>query len=252
MPWKLDDAGNVVTDGGKPVFVYADGRESGMDGDGTVATIGRLQAEAKTHREAKEAAESRLKGFEGIDDPAAAREALKIAANLDAKKLVDAGEVEKVKTEVAKAIEARYQPFVEKATQLEQALHAEKIGGSFARSKFITDTFAIPADMVQARFGGNFSLENGQIVATDQHGNKIFSRARPGELADFDEALATLLDAYPYKDQITKGSGASGGGARGGSGAGGAGGKTISRAAFNSLPPLEQAAYARSGGKVVD
>lgn len=51
-------------------------------------------------------------------------------------------------------------------------------------------------------------------MAYDGAGNKIFSRSRPGDLADFDEALETLVDQYPYKDQILKGSGASGGGAQ--------------------------------------
>lgn len=50
-------------------------------------------------------------------------------------------------------------------------------------------------------------------LAYDQSGNKIFSRARPGELADFDEALEVLVDQYPHKEQILKASGANGGGA---------------------------------------
>ena len=75
--------------------------------------------------------------------------------------------------------------------------------------------------MVQARFGSAFKVEDGKIVAYDNAGNKIFSRSRPGELADFDEALETLVDQYPYKDQILKGSGASGGGAQQGGGSGG-------------------------------
>jgi hypothetical protein len=66
---------------------------------------------------------------------------------------------------------------------------------------------------VQARFGQNFKIENGKIVATDLTGNKIFSRARPGEHADFEEALEILVDQYPHKDQILKGTGSSGSGA---------------------------------------
>lgn len=45
---------------------------------------------------------------------------------------------------------------------------------------------------------------------------KIFSRARPGEVADFDEALETLIGGYQYKDSILKGSQAGGGGFQGG------------------------------------
>lgn len=251
MPWKLDDAGNVVTDGGKPVFIHPDGKEFGFDGDGTVATIGRLKDESKQHREAREALETKYKGFDGIDDPDAARKALDTVRNLDAKKLVDAGEVEKMKGEWAKAMEAQYKPYVDKATNLERELHSEKIGGSFNRSKYIAEKCAIPADMIQSRFGQNFKLEDGKVVAYDGNGNKLYSRARPGEVADFDEALETLIEQYPYKDHIIKGSGASGSGAPSGKGGGGSG-KSMSRAQFDQLPVFEQGKFVRGGGKITD
>ena len=61
--------------------------------------------------------------------------------------------------------------------------------------------------------------------------------------ADFDEALELLVDAYPHKASILKGSGASGGGAGGGGGC--SGGKTqITRAQFGQLSPAEQRAKA--------
>ncbi|PUA95515.1 hypothetical protein C8C99_0315 [Acidovorax sp. 107] len=247
MPFKFDANGAIVlqeVNGQKlPVFVHADGKETAFDGDSTIATISRLNGEAKSHRERAEAAEGALKPFKdaGIEDPVAAAKALSTIKNLDDKRLVDAGEVEKVKAEAIKAVEDKYAPVVKKATELEQALYGEKIGGAFARSKVIADKFAIPADLVQARFGNAFKIEEGKTVAYDAQGNKIFSRARPGELADFEEALETLVDQYPYKDQILKGTGASGGGAHGGNqGAGGK--KTMTRAQFDALDPTAKAA----------
>lgn len=203
---------------GKPVYVEDDGKEVAFDAVGTRATITRLNAEAKSHRERAEAAEKTAKAFEGIEDAAAARKALELVANLDAKKLVDAGEIEKVKAEIGKAFETKLGEATTRAEQLEQQLYAEKIGGSFARSKVIADKLAIPADMVQARFGQQFKIEDGKVVAYDGNGNKLYSRARPGELADFDEALETLVEQYPHKDHILKASGANGGGAPNGSG----------------------------------
>lgn len=218
MKLKLDDSGNAVLQDGKPVYVHDDGKEVAFDAPATVATITRLNAEAKTHREGKEAAEKLLKGFDGIEDPAAARKALETLANLDAKKLVDAGEIEKVKSEISKAFQAQLDEANTKAQTLEQQLYGEKIGGSFARSKVIAEKLAVPADMVQATFGNRFKIEEGKVVAYDANGNKIFSRARPGELADFDEALESLVDSYPYRDTILKSSGANGGGAPNGNG----------------------------------
>lgn len=198
---------------GKPVYVHDDGKEVAFDAPGTVATITRLNAESKGHREAKEAAEKSLKSFEGIEDPAAARKALDVVSSLDQKKLVDAGEIERVKAEIGKSYQTKIDEATSKATTLEKQLYDEKIGGAFARSKTIADKLAIPADMVQARFGQQFKIEDGKTVAYDQHGNKIYSLARPGEAADFDEALEILVERYPHRDSILKSSGANGGGA---------------------------------------
>lgn len=218
MKLKLDDQGHVVLQDGKPVYVHDDGKEVAFDAASTVATIARLNAEAKSHRERAEAAEKTAKAFEGIEDAAAARKALELVANLDAKKLVDAGEVEKVKAEIAKGYQAQLDEATGKAQTLEQQLYAEKIGGSFARSKVIAEKLAVPADMVQATFGKAFKIEDSKVVAYDANGSKLYSRSRPGELADFDEALESLIEQYPHKDHILKSSGANGGGAQNGGG----------------------------------
>jgi hypothetical protein len=213
MKLKLDDAGHAVLADGKPVYIHDDGREIPFDGAMAFAKIGQLTGEAASHRKRAETAEANLAKYEGIEDPDAAKKALETLGNLDKKKLIDAGEVEKVKAEISKAYETKLGEATKRAETLEQQLYSEKIGGSFARSKLIAEKLAIPADMVQARFGQAFKIEDGKVVAYDQSGNKIFSRTRPGELADFDEAIEALVDAYPYKGSILKGSGASGMGA---------------------------------------
>lgn len=224
---------------GKPVYIGDDSREIAFDAPGTVATISKLNGEAKGHREAKEKAETALKAFEAITDPAAALKALETVQNLDQKKLIDAGEVEKVKAEAIKAVEEKYAPVVKENETLKGELHGEKIGGAFTRSKFIAEKLAIPADLAQARFGGNFKLEDGKVVAYDQSGNKLYSKASPGNLAEFDEAFELLVDAYPYKDNILKGDMKGGGGAQNPNGGGG-GKRTMTRAEFSALAPADQ------------
>lgn len=250
MKLKLDADGHVVVQDGKPVYVHEDGKEVAFDAAGTVATISRLNGEAKSHRERAEKAEGDLKQYEGITDPAAARKALETVSNLDAKKLVDAGEVEKVKQEAIKAVEDKYKPLVAENESLKQTYFAEKVGGSFARSQFIAEKLAIPADLAQARFGDAFKVENGEVVAYDKAGNKLFSRSNPGEPAKFDEAFEMLVEQYPYRDQILKGTGASGGGAQGGGGGGGS--KSLTRSQFDALPPGKQSEHVRGGGQVTD
>lgn len=249
MKLKLDEAGNAVIADGKPVYVHDDGKEIPFDAAAAISKISQLNAEAKGHREAKEAALERAKAFDGLD-PAEAAKALETIKNIDLKKLLDAGEVDKVKAEAARAfdeklhaMEAKYKPVVEERDQFMKDLVAEKIGGAFSRSKFIADKLAVPPDIVEARFGHSFKVEGGSVVAIDHAGNKIFSRANPGEVAGFDESLEILVDAYPYKNSILKGSGASGGAGNGGGGDGT--GKVYTRAQFGALTPAQKADVAK-------
>jgi hypothetical protein len=257
MPYKFDSNGSLVladVNGAKlPVFVHADGKEAPFDADSTLGTISRLNGEAKSHRERAEAAEKLLKGFEGISDPQAALKALGIVKNLDDKKLVDAGQVEQMRSEAIRAVEEKYAPVVKQVQTLEQQLHSEKIGGAFARSKFIAEKVAIPADMVMAAFGPRFKLEDGQVVAYGTDGNKVYSRSSPGNPAGFDEALELLIEQYPNRAAILKGSNASGSGASPSNGGGGGGKRTMTRAQFDSLSPMEKATTAKeaAAGKVV-
>lgn len=200
-----------VNEQGLPLYIHDDGKEVAHDAAQTVATITRLNGEAKSNRERYEKAESSLAAFAGIEDPVAAKKAMETLKNFDDKKLVDAGEVEKVKAEAIKAVEEKYAPIVQERDALQNQLHGELIGGGFARSQMIKDKISVPADMVQAQFGRNFKVENGKVVAYDNHGQQIYSRSRPGELADFDEALDQLIDGYQYKDHILKGGQGSGG-----------------------------------------
>ncbi len=248
MKLKIDDAGNVVVSDGKPVYLADDGKEVVFDYAGTLATIARLNGEARNHRTAKEAAETKLASFEGIGDPDAAKKALGIVANLDAKKLVDAGQVETVRAEAIKATELKFAPIVEENGRLKGDLYSEKIGGSFARSKFITDKIAIPSDLMQARFGQNFEIKDGKIVAKDSSGNPIYSRSKPGEVADFEEAIESLVDQYAQKDAILKGNGNNGDGKQRNQNQNNNGArKTIPKSEFDALPPAQRAAKMADG-----
>lgn len=247
---ELDGKTYAEVQDGKPIYEGDDGKPIAFDAPATVATISRLNGEARSHREAKEAAETKLKTFDGIEDPAAAKDALAKIANLKDKDLIEAGKVEEIKAAAIKAVEERYKPVEEERDRLKSELFGEKIGGSFARSKFIAEKAAVPADMVQARFGQNFKIEDGKVAAYDQSGNKIYSRAKPGEAADFEEALEILIDQYPYKDNILKGTGGGSGGKPGNGG--GNGGKTISRAEFENLAPADRAAKMKEGVTLTD
>lgn len=264
MPFKFDDKGNIVIDAEKklPIFIHPDGREAPFDADTTVANISRLNSEAKNHREAKEAAEAKLKGFEGIDDGEAARKALETVKNIKDGELVQAGKVQEIKDAAAasakqavadatRAAEARERALAEQNAKLTGDLNNHIVGGSFSSSKFIAEKLAIPADIAQKFFGDRFKVDGGKLVPLDQSGNPIFSATRHGEHADFDEALQVMVGQYANKEMILKGSGASGGGA--GTNKGGSGGaKEIPRSQFFAMAPQAQAEAIKGGAVVTD
>lgn len=241
MKLKLDENGAVVLNDGKPVYVHDDGKEVPFDAAAAVGKISQLNREAQSHRERAETAEASLKTFEGITDPAAARKALETVKNYDDKKLIDAGEVERIKAEAIKAVEDKYKPVVQEAETLKGQLNSHLIGGAFARSKYIADKFAAegPAgvEIAQALFASRLKVEGGKVVGYDANGEKLYSRTRPGELADPDEAIELLVEAYPHKASLLRGTGASGGGAAGG------GGKAVKP--FNEMTEAEHVALFR-------
>lgn len=228
---------------GKPVFTE-DGKDIAFDAVHATAEVKSLRFEAMGHRTAKETAEAALKPFGGVDAKAAIK-ALGIVKNLDDKKLVDAGEVETIKAEAAKAYEIKLSEKDSEITGLKGDINREIIGGEFSRSKLIDESVAAPRSLVQSFFQGNFSYTDGKISAKDAAGNTIYSKERPGEPAGFDEALESLIDASPDRDHILKGQGKGGGGKP--PDAGGGKPRTISTADFNALDPKSRAKAMEEG-----
>lgn len=269
MKLKLDDKGNAVLadlNGTKvPVYVHADGQEAPFDAAGAVTAINSRKEQAARIEAEMSELKGKLKLFDGIEDPATARRALATLKNLDDKKLVDAGQVDKVKQEVADAFRAQIEEskaaFQARVDELEASnksltrnLYDEIVGGAFAKSKVIADKFAIPADLVQARFGHHFGVEKGALFAVDGQGNRLYSRVKPQDLAGFDEALMILVDGYAHKNSILKGFGASGGGAvpNGGIGGDSFGGKRqVLRSQLDAMDPVQRAQVASSKDVVV-
>lgn len=80
----------------------------------------------------------------------------------------------------------------------------------FETSKFVADRLTVPVDVALAAFGPSFKVEDGKFVAHDQHGMKLYSYTRPGEAADFDEAMERLVSQYPEKEKILRPAGDAG------------------------------------------
>lgn len=240
---------------GLPIYVHDDNKEVGHDAPGAVATIKARNAEAQGHREAKEAAESALKAFEGIEDAEAARTALETVRNLASGDLKTATQIKEItdaakraaEEQVAAAVKAKDEEIrrvADERDSVTSAFHGELIGGGFSRSKFISEKIAVPVDLMQAQFGRSFKVEDNKLVAYGADGKKIYSRANPGNVAEFDEALEELVNIYPNRDHILKGNVGAGGGAQNPHNPNG-GGRSMARADFLKLSPEAQAATAK-------
>lgn len=248
MKLLLDAQGHAVLKDGHPVYQHDDGKEIPFDAPRAFETIKRLNDENKTRREAEEAANSKLKSFEGLDVEAA-KNALETVKNLNDKKLVEAGEVEKVKAE---AVEAFKKQLEETKTSLQKQIEGANaevkkrddhifklmVSNRFSTSKLVAEKLAVPSDMVESAFGANFKIEEGKVVGY-LDGKKLYSKETPGEFAQFEEALGLMIEAYPHKDMILKGSGGSGSGSTPG-----AGGKKMTPDLLK-MSPTERMNFAR-------
>lgn len=253
MKLKLDANGAVVVKDGLPVWEMPDGAEIAYDVPAAHRKIGELTTEAKSHRLKAEEAVTALKAFEGITDPAAAVKALQFAQSMEGKKAMDD---ESIKTLVANAVKPLQDQLAAKDQELagkDGHIYKLEVGNRFATSGYLKEKTILgeTPDIAEAYFAKNFKVEGGKVVPYDAAGNQIYSRTKPGEVADFDEAISILVESHPKRDHIMKGTGQSGAGTQGGKGAPG-GAKTVNRAAFDQMDPAARADHIKTGGTVTD
>jgi hypothetical protein len=249
MKLKTDASGNAVLQDGNPVYVADDVKELALDAAKLYGQVRELTTEAAGKRKALKEAEDKLAQYAEIEDPKAAREALETIKSIDGKLKAD---VEKVRAEVSKSYETKLAEVQGKLQATETTLQRELIGGGIARSKFVADKSALPADLLLPIVGDRFAVENGRVVAKRADGSVIYSRANPGNPADLDEALETLVSESPHRDHILKATQKGGSGAQPGAPGGQPQKQTMPRAQFDALDHGGRLEFAKAGGQVVD
>ncbi len=172
-----------------PVYTI-EGEDKPGDLEGLTSRISEVSSGSAARRKEISDLKTELKKFEGIEDPVAAKTALKTVANYSDKQMVEAGEVERVKTEAIKVVESEYQDIIEKKykpivaerDKIKNQLVNEIISHKFNGSPFIKDMMRVPARMVRDTFGKNFSVdENNNVTARDDSGEEIYSTRNPGQ-----------------------------------------------------------------------
>lgn len=200
---KNEDGSIKVGENGHPV-VRENDQEYELDAIHLKTKIPELQKEAKEHRLKAKEYQEKLSKYDGIEDPDKALEALRTVQNLEDKKLIDAGQVEEMKKKIREQYESKLSEKEKELAESEQQKHKLVMSYSFANSKTINEQTVLPPDVAEAYFGRFFKVEDGKAIAYDSNGNVIYSKEKPGEPANFDEALQTIIDQYPQKDRILK------------------------------------------------
>ncbi len=247
---EIDGVTYAETSDGKPVYIHEGNEEKPMDVAHMMRAISERNKECQTHREAKEAAQAKLRQFEDISNPEKALEALRIVENLDHKQLIDAKEVDKLKAEMSKTYEEKIGAItkgydeklteqVNRANELENKHQQLAINNAFERSPYIKEKIAVPAEMVQALFQSRFKMEDGKLIGYHPDGRVITSKERLDDPATFEECIETIICTYDNRSHILKGANSSGAGGGGGTGRSG-GDKTITRAEFDRMSPIER------------
>ncbi len=207
MKYKMNEAGDgiIVDADGRPTVIGDDGKEFGIDAISANATMATLRNESKDYRVKAAEYKTKLDTFVGIDDPIAALDALQKVGSLDEKMNV---KMDALKDTINKTWEDKQTEWQSTEKGLTDKLFKATVGARFATSDLIKKT-VLPADIAEATFGHHFSADG---TAKDTAGNVLYSKAKPGEPAEFEEAIGMIIDAYPAKDSILKSSIAPGGG----------------------------------------
>jgi hypothetical protein len=205
MPeYVLTADGSIKCQDGKPVVKGDDGKEFTIDAIGAQKTITTLHAESAEHRK-KAAERAKLLEQFGDIDPVKAKEALATVASMSTDHKL---EVETLKASLNKTWQEKYDAAEKGAKELSDKLYQATVIKNFATSEVVKKTILTP-DIAAKFFGEHFAIDG---TAKDAKGNLIYSKTKPGEPAGFDEALDFLIEAYPNKNSIIRGSGADGSG----------------------------------------
>jgi len=218
-------------DGAKlPIYVTEDGKEIPFDAAASMEKIKTLNGESASRRLKIEELEKQMKSYDGLDVEKA-KKALETVANLDDKKLVDAGDIEKLKEKYTTSFEQKQKEAQEKHLEEMKRLNDEieksnkkirdlVITNHFSKSPFFTGEkpkTILPPDMAADYFGKNFEIKevDGKMTPVGKwNGETIISNDPKnfGSPASFEEAIAHIIDNYPMRDRILRTSGGGSGG----------------------------------------
>ena len=212
MEYVLDEKGNIkIGPGKKPLVKGDDGKEFEIDAIGAQGKIDTITAESNDRRKKLGEANTKLETFKGIEDPAAAIDALQKVGSIDTDKQV---EMDTLKDTINKTWGEKETAWNTEKETLNSQLFDAKVGSQFALSKAVKTT-VLPPTVAKDTFGKHFMPDG---TATGHDGKQIFSKEKPGEPAGFEESMSVLIDTHPDRDNLLRASSTEGGGGYGSGG----------------------------------
>lgn len=231
----------AMSDRGFPIVVddENDNKEIALDAIHLYTKVPELTNQLSQTKDKVTELTGKTAALEGIEDVAdfmeKANAALELTANIDSQKLIDAGKVEEIKTQAQENLQTKMdalktnlekeiQTRDEKLSSLDKTIFKLMVADRFNTSKFVKEGLSITSNMARKYFGDSFKIEvnpetgDRSVVGYYRDGTQIYSAERPGDLAQFDEALQLLVEKDPEKDNFLLGAGGSGTGAGDGQG----------------------------------
>lgn len=167
----------------------------------------------KEKEDALEAANERLKAFEGID-PAVARKLLAEQAAAEAAQLEAKGEFERVKQMMIEAHKAEKEALSaavaereEKLTKAERTIADLTVGAAFSQSNFISEDLVLTPAKARQIYGSHCEVENGRVVVYDKpigESNRTKLVNGSGDALSFEEGLKKLVEMDPDRESLLR------------------------------------------------
>ena len=169
---------------------------------------------AKDAQTALEAANARLKDFDGID-PAKVRALLAAEATKEITDAEKRGEydriIKQVREDHASTVatkDAENLAFKEQLAAAQRQVDDLVVGSKFAASRFVSEETVLSGDKARRLYGDHFETENGVSVAYDKPRGSSdrtpLIDASTGEKLSFDAALEKIIRADPDFERIGK------------------------------------------------
>lgn len=153
-----------------------------------------------------------LEKFEGID-PEKYRQIVDQENKRKEKKLIDAGEVDKVVEERVKSMRTEYDTKLSEGQKTNEALStklsAVLIDSAVKSAAVATGVIPTAVDDVVLRAKSTFQVKNGDVVAVDNKGNVVYGRDGTTPLS-IDEWVKDLKKTAPHLFEGMRGGGAPG------------------------------------------